>query len=92
MPVDIRGALRQALVGLIAEKARIERQIGGVRQALRAGVGAPLDGGRPILRRARARRVRRRMSPAARAALSARMKAFWAKREAARARERRRRA
>jgi hypothetical protein len=82
MPVDISGALRQALVSLMAEKARIERQIVGLRQALRAGVGARLDGGRPTGRGARARRVRRRMSPAARAALSARMKAYWAKRRA----------
>jgi hypothetical protein len=80
MPVDISGALRQALVGLTAEKARIERQISGVRQALRAGVGARLDGGRPTGRRARPRRARRRMSPAERKAVSARMKALWAKR------------
>jgi hypothetical protein len=80
MPVDVSGALRQALASLVAERVRIERQSGGVRQALRAGVGARLDGGRPTGRRARARRRRRRMSPAERAALSARMKAFWAKR------------
>jgi hypothetical protein len=80
MPVDISGALRQALARLMAEKARIERQIRGLRQALSAGAGVSLDGGRPTGRGARARRVRRRMSPAARAALSARMKAFWAKR------------
>jgi hypothetical protein len=80
MPVDVSGALRQALASLTAEKARIERQIMGLRQALSAGAGDSLDGGRPTGRRARARRVRRRMSPAARAALSARMKEFWAKR------------
>jgi hypothetical protein len=80
MPVDISGALRQALARLMAERARIERQIRGLRQALSAGAGVSLDGGRPTRRGARAKRVRRRMSPAARAALSARMKAFWAKR------------
>jgi hypothetical protein len=80
MPVDVSGALRQALARLMAEKARIERQIRGLRQALSAGAGESLDGGRPTGRRIRAKRVRRRMSPTARAALSARMKAFWAKR------------
>jgi hypothetical protein len=80
MPVDVSGALRQALASLRVEKARIERQIRGLRQALSAGAGASLNGGRPTGGGARARRVRRRMSPAARAALSARMKAFWAKR------------
>jgi hypothetical protein len=83
MPIDVSGALRQALASLMAEKARIERQLSGLRQALSAGAGASVDGGRPTGRRARARRVRRRMSPAARAALSARMKAFWAKRRGA---------
>jgi hypothetical protein len=80
MPVDISGALRQALARLMAERARIERQIRGLRQAVSAGAGVSLDGGRPTGRRVRAKRVRRRMSPTARAALSARMKAFWAKR------------
>jgi hypothetical protein len=80
MRVDISGALRQALASLMAEKARIERQIRGLRQVLSAGAGASLDGGRPTGRRARARRARRRMSPAERAALSTKMKAFWAKR------------
>jgi hypothetical protein len=81
MPVDVSGTLRQALASLITEKARIERQIMGLRQALGAGAGAGADGGRPTGRRARPRRVRRRMSPAERKAVSARMKALWAKRE-----------
>jgi len=81
MPVDVSGTLRQALASLITEKARIERQITGLRQALGgAGAGAGVDGGRPTGRRARPRRARRRMSPAERKAVSARMKAFWAKR------------
>jgi hypothetical protein len=80
MPVDVSGTLRQALASLIAEKARIERQIMGLRQALGAAAGADVDGGRPTGRRARARRVRRRMSPAEREAVSARMKALWVKR------------
>jgi hypothetical protein len=80
MPVDVSEALRQALASLGAEKARIERQIRGLRQALSAGAGGSLDGGRPTERRIRAKRVRMRMSPTERAALSARMKTFWAKR------------
>jgi hypothetical protein len=80
MPVDVSGTLRQALANLATEKARIERQIMALRQALSAVAGASLDG-RPTGRRARAKRIRRRMSPAERAALSARMKAFWAKRK-----------
>jgi hypothetical protein len=39
MPVDLRGTLRQALGKLEAEKARIERQIAGLKQALKAGIG-----------------------------------------------------
>ena len=80
MPVDVSGTLRRALASLIVEKVRIERQILGLRQALGAGLGAGVDGGRPTGRRGRARRVRRRMSPAEREAVSARIKALWAKR------------
>jgi hypothetical protein len=47
MPVDVSGALRQALARSMAERARIERQIRGLRQALSAGAGVSLDGGRP---------------------------------------------
>jgi hypothetical protein len=85
MPVDVSGALRQALASLIAEKVRVERQIWGLRQALSAGGRASLDGGRPSRRRA----VRKRMSPAEREAVSARMKAFWAKRRAGASKRRR---
>jgi hypothetical protein len=89
MPVDVSGTLRQALARLVADKARIERQIMGLQQAL--GTEASLDG-QPVRRRARAKHGRRRMSPAERQAVSARMKAFWAKRRAgARKRKRRKR-
>src|SRR5262249_42643783 len=77
--VDVSGTVRQALASLITE-TRIEQQILGLRQALSASAGAGVDGGRPSGRRARPRRVRRRMSPAERKAVSARMKALWAKR------------
>jgi hypothetical protein len=79
MAVDVSGTLRQALARLVAEKARIERQIMGLRQALGPGARASLDGG-PTRRRVRVNRGRKRMSPAERAAVSARMKAYWAKR------------
>ena len=82
MPVDLNGTLRQALGKLEAEKARIERQIAGLRQALNAGAGTA-DG--MAARRARATVAPRRgMSAAARKATSLRMKAYWAKRRSAR--------
>jgi hypothetical protein len=78
MPVDLSRMLRQALGKLGAEKARIERQIVGLRDALTVVAGMA-DGTK--VRRAKAT-VRRRkgMSVAARKAASARMKAYWAKR------------
>jgi hypothetical protein len=82
MPVDLSGTLRQALGKLEAEKARIERQIAGLRQALNAGEGTANS---QKVRRAKATRRRRKgMSPAARRAASARMKAYWATRRGAR--------
>ncbi len=87
MPVDVSGALRQALAKLEGERVRIDRQIAGLRQALQADSG----GGRAGRRRTPsdrakggrgAKRGRKRMSPAERKAVSARMKAFWAKRKA----------
>jgi len=82
MLANLRGTLRQALGKLEAEKARIERQITGLKQALKAGIGS---GGDPAVRHAGATGRRgRRMSPAARKAVSARMKAYWAKRKGAR--------
>ncbi len=82
MPVDLRGTLHQALGRLEAEKARIERQIAGLKQALKAGVGTARD---VMARGAGASAGRRRMSTAARRAVSARMKAYWAKRKGGRA-------
>lgn len=83
MALTLRGTLREALRKLEAEKARIERQITGLKQALKAGLGTPgdaaaRDAGGP-------ERRGRRMSPAARKAVSARMKAYWAKRRGVRA-------
>src|SRR5437899_12562662 len=83
MPVDVTSTLREALSKLTAEKRRIERQAAAVQDALRAvngtSVGQPSKNNR-VTRRAKRRS--RRMSPAARRAVSARMKAYWAKRRA----------
>jgi len=79
MPVDVGRVLRQALEQLEDQRIRIARQMTAVRQAMKAVDGAMLDGSRPT--HAAARRLRRtRMSVAARRALSARMKEYWAKR------------
>jgi hypothetical protein len=82
MRVDLNGTIRRALGKLEAEKARIERQIAGLRQALNAGVGSA-DG--TEARRTRPAVTKRKgMSVAARKAASVRMKAYWAKRRSAR--------
>ena len=82
MPVDVTSTLREALSKLTAEKRRIERQAAAIQDALRVvnggGVGRPSTNGRVVTRRAKGRS--RRMSVAARRAVSARMKAYWAKR------------
>ena len=92
MPVDVSSTLREALSKLSAEKRRIERQAAAVQDALRAVNGAN-DGQRSssarVLTRG-AKRGRRRMSPAERKAVARRMKAYWAKGEVGRVRERRR--
>jgi hypothetical protein len=82
MPVDVSGTLRQALSKLEAEKARIERQIDGLRQVLRGGGASLVDNSGSVARASR-KRGRKRMSPAERKAVSTRMKAFWAKRRRA---------
>ena len=83
MPVDVTKALKEALSKLTDEKRRIERQAAAIQEALRAvngaRIGQPSKNGRGVTRRAK-RRSKGRMSPAARRAISARMKAYWAKR------------
>jgi len=78
MPIDVSGTLRQALAKLQAERTRINRQITAVQQALQAGTTAS-DGARPTAGGTE-KRGRKRMSPAERKAVSARMRAYWAKR------------
>jgi hypothetical protein len=79
MPVDVGRVLRQALEQLEDQRTRVAHQITAVRQAMRAVDGTVANGSRPTRTAARRRR-RTRMSVAARRALSARMKAYWAKR------------
>jgi hypothetical protein len=88
MPVDLSGTLRQALGKLRAEKARIERQIAGLTQALNAGAGS--GDGTPVRRAGATVTGRKGMSVAARKAASARMKAYWAKRRGARGKSKKR--
>ena len=75
--VDVTKTLQQALRTLESDRARIDRQIAAVEQAF-----GTHDGYRTAGRRATPtiKRRRRSMSAAARKAVSARMKAYWAKR------------
>ena len=74
---DVTGALRRALAELESEKNRIEGQIAAIQSVL--GGGAGRRGRRPGMG------GRKPMSAAARRAVSHRMKAYWAKRRAAKA-------
>ena len=87
MPFDLNATIRQALGKLETEKSRIERQITALKQALRAGLGI---GSYAADTQARATDHRgKRMSSSARKAVSIRMKAYWAKRKAARSKGKR---
>jgi len=83
MPVDVTSTLREALSKLAAETRRIERQAAAIQEALRAANGT--GGGRrsssagAVTRGAK--RSRRQMSVTTRKAISAKMKAYWAKRK-----------
>jgi hypothetical protein len=76
MANEIAGVLRKALVQLSAQRAELDRQISAIQAALGA-LGSP--------DRADGTRGRRAMSAAARRAVGKRMKAYWAKRRAAKA-------
>lgn len=82
MTPTVTAALQKALRQLENERHHIDRQIVGIRALLlgtqrRARPTAP----RPSVARRAAKR--RRMSPAARRAVSQRMKAYWAARKGA---------
>ena len=80
MVSKLTASLRKALRQLETEKRRIDCEITAVRAALEAlgdkGRGTPASS-------TRAKARGRRMSAAARRAVSQRMKAYWAKRKAA---------
>lgn len=76
MTIDITVTLRQALSRLMRERERVERQIKAIESVLGAARGG----------RRRGRRTRKPMSAAARRAVAVRMKAYWAKRRAAKGR------
>src|SRR5215468_8992485 len=78
MPVDINSTLKNALQQLNVERARIDRQIAALARALQETEHLG-----PAMGRIRPGPVRRKgMSVAARKAVSARMKAYWAQRRA----------
>ncbi len=80
MVPSLTASLRKALRQLEAAKQRIDEQINAVRAALKV-VGDRNRGAPAPSTHTKARR--RRMSAAARRAVSKRMKAYWAKRRAA---------
>jgi hypothetical protein len=87
MRVDIDKTLRTALRTLEAEKVRLDRQIAALKGALdvtsRRNASSSMTRGTTRTRGAvpaSERKRRRRMSRAARRAVSQHMKAYWAKR------------
>ena len=78
MALDVRSSLNHALKALHADRARIEKQIDAVTSALTALGGVA---GRVV--KTAGRRGRRKMSAAQKKAVSVRMRAYWAKRRAA---------
>ncbi len=83
MTPTFASTMRKALQHLEAERQQIERQISVIRSLLGRSGGGRRDAtskGRP-----RRRQSHPRMSPAARKAVSQRMKAYWAKRRAEKA-------
>jgi hypothetical protein len=82
MRIDLTGMLRNTIGKLETEKKRIERQVNILKQAL--SLSGSLNGVGTDMSQNPARRRRKRMSPKARRAVSARMKAYWAKRRGGR--------
>ena len=80
MAIDVTTTLRRALIQLQAEKARVDRQIAAIQSVLTSG--SP-QGRRKRGRPAGRKSARKGMSAATRRAVSRRMKAYWAKRRAA---------
>ncbi len=78
---DVTETLRRALSELLGERGKLDRQIASLRSVM--GVGGAANTRATSVRR---RRRRKPMSAAARAAVSRRMKAYWAKRRGAKKR------
>jgi hypothetical protein len=72
--MNITSTLRKALIDLRQQRHALDTRIAAIETAI-AGLN-----GRPAAARTAAPRRARRMSAAARAAVSRRMKAYWAKR------------
>ena len=91
MPVDVTSTLREALSKLAAEKRRIERQAAAIQEALRAvnGTGGARRSSSAGAMTRGAKRSRRQMSATTRKAISAKMKAYWAKRRSPSSRRKR---
>ncbi len=88
MAIDVTKTLRKALAELQTEREKISQQIAAIQKVLAAGGSRR----RPAARRqvaSRGKRARNSMSAAARTAVSRRMKAYWAKRKAEAAKEKR---
>ena len=79
MPTDLTKTLRKALAELQAEREKIEGQIAAVQKVLGADARGP---GRRARKPAKRRKRVRKMSAAARKAVSRRMKKYWAGRRA----------
>ena len=79
MSIDVTETLRQAVSQLRVEKDRIDQQIG----TLEALIGDSQPAAKPA-EAAPVKRKRKPMSTAAKAEISRRMKASWAKRKKAR--------
>ena len=78
LPAEVNRTLQKALRSLTRDRERIDRQISTIQHVLNPKT---MPGGVAAVRRKpMGRRSRRRLSAAARKAVSTRMKAYWAKR------------
>jgi hypothetical protein len=80
VPLNLTATLQKALRELEVEKAKLDRQIAAIQAVLQAS-STPAKA-QPARKTAAAAKSRRRMSPQARKAVGARMKAYWAKKKA----------
>ncbi len=88
----VTAALRKALIQLEKERQQIDQQIATIRAFFMHARDRGRRAAAPRRSAARPRVKRRRMSPAARRAVSQRMKAYWAARKGATAKPREKKA